>query len=313
MERSTFREIPSAFSHAEGRLLADEKRGLWRLDNRMQGPRGRCDPGSVPHADRISLESVFQAIKNLNGALSAKQRAILSMRSFQYYPPKGHGDRLALDVSHDSEHVYALFRHLEYEGGIARLAQTDVKKNIFLWLVPAVRVSRLTRAEHDVTQIEGLLDLRSLFFETACVFDKALRCRWPQILEHRRTIVALEERNAGYARVYAHDPPSIEDVVKARIAAIDGRSRFVAESLRRLVPKTQRCPYCTGPMLPGHEHLDHIAPVSRGGLSVTENLIYVCETCNIAKSDRSLFTFLTSIGADPTAIYEQLHRMGKRV
>lgn len=313
MERSRLNDSYSSYLGIDGGLIADEKRALRRLENRVQGALEHRDPGSVLPSDQVSLEVVLSAVKLLDSALSAEQRLLLSMRSFRYTPPKVHGDRLILDVSHNSEHVYALFRHLEYESEICRLAQADVKSNFFLRLVPSARANQSARADEHVKQITGLLTLRSLFRETAIVFDKALRCRWPQILEHRRTIIALEGRDEGYSRVYAQESPSAEDVIAARIAAIDHRSRIVAQSLRGHIPKTQRCPYCEGPMLPGHEHLDHISPVSRGGLSVTENLVYVCETCNVVKSDRSLFDFLASIGADSKTIYARLHWMGKRV
>lgn len=34
----------------------------------------------------------------------------------------------------------------------------------------------------------------------------------------------------------------------------------------------------------GYDHVDHIMPITKGGMSVTENMILVCEGCNLEKS-----------------------------
>lgn len=45
------------------------------------------------------------------------------------------------------------------------------------------------------------------------------------------------------------------------------------------------CQYCG--LQPKHLTLDHIMPVSRGGLSTWENLVCCCEGCNRKKADRT--------------------------
>ena len=49
----------------------------------------------------------------------------------------------------------------------------------------------------------------------------------------------------------------------------------------------QRCLYC------GHasESIDHVLPQSRGGLSVTENCVPACLSCNGAKGDADAFAW----------------------
>ncbi|WP_079134547.1 HNH endonuclease [Streptomyces sp. EN16] len=42
-----------------------------------------------------------------------------------------------------------------------------------------------------------------------------------------------------------------------------------------------RCAYCGGPA----EHLDHIVPLTRGGVDAAGNVTGACEPCNLAKSD----------------------------
>ena len=48
-----------------------------------------------------------------------------------------------------------------------------------------------------------------------------------------------------------------------------------------------RCAYCDA-CLRHQATLDHVIPISRGGLTSKENLVAACPSCNVAKSDHSL-------------------------
>ena len=45
-----------------------------------------------------------------------------------------------------------------------------------------------------------------------------------------------------------------------------------------------RCCYCDEPA----EHLDHVQPVSRGGVDEPRNLVPACAACNLSKADHTL-------------------------
>jgi hypothetical protein len=45
------------------------------------------------------------------------------------------------------------------------------------------------------------------------------------------------------------------------------------------------CVYCGSPPTGGVLHLDHVIPVSEGGLSSADNLVTACPSCNLGKSD----------------------------
>lgn len=48
-----------------------------------------------------------------------------------------------------------------------------------------------------------------------------------------------------------------------------------------------RCVLCGASSRDGVKlHVDHIVPVSKGGRTVPENLLTLCEHCNIGKSDK---------------------------
>ncbi|MFM8258573.1 MAG: HNH endonuclease [Vulcanococcus sp.] len=61
------------------------------------------------------------------------------------------------------------------------------------------------------------------------------------------------------------------------------RVRRWRQSLHSLTHKT--CIYCGKPS----ESIDHLLPQSRGGLSVTENCVPACLSCNGHKSDADAF------------------------
>lgn len=97
-----------------------------------------------------------------------------------------------------------------------------------------------------------------------------------------------------------------------KAAALDGKSRSNARSVADTIPKTKWCPYCGGPL--GTEpHADHIYPVSKGGLSIKENIVWCCSQCNLRKSDKGLTSFLSEIGAEIGPVLEKLKKLGKHV
>lgn len=56
-----------------------------------------------------------------------------------------------------------------------------------------------------------------------------------------------------------------------------------------------RCAICRA-SLKGGSHVDHIMPLSRGGLHEPKNLQFLCEPCNLAKSGRDPITHMQSLG-----------------
>ena len=51
-----------------------------------------------------------------------------------------------------------------------------------------------------------------------------------------------------------------------------------------------RCCYCDAPA----EHLDHVQPLSRGGVDEPRNLVPACEDCNLSKADHTLSEWAAS-------------------
>ena len=98
----------------------------------------------------------------------------------------------------------------------------------------------------------------------------------------------------------------------AKAAAADNHTRRRAKSIKPQVEKTSDCPYC-GCDLGATPHLDHIYPVSKGGLSIVENLVWCCAKCNSIKTNIGLTQFLRIQGLPIEPILSRLHSLGKHV
>lgn len=98
----------------------------------------------------------------------------------------------------------------------------------------------------------------------------------------------------------------------AKAAAAEQQTRQRASSIKRMVKRTENCPYYSE-KLNDNAHLDHIYPVSKGGLSIVENLVWCCATCNSLKSDKGLVQFLNERGCSISLTLDRLQALGKHV
>jgi 5-methylcytosine-specific restriction endonuclease McrA len=106
---------------------------------------------------------------------------------------------------------------------------------------------------------------------------------------------------------------------KARIVAMaaahTAKTRQLAQAIRRKIEHQRTllpiCPYCGTPLGQDPE-ADHIYPVTMGGLSTEENMVFVCAKCNGRKRDLTLREFLRFIGFDQLVVEKRLELLGKR-
>ncbi len=98
--------------------------------------------------------------------------------------------------------------------------------------------------------------------------------------------------------------------IKARVAKADEKTRVLAASVKLRLPQDHLYPYC-GKDLGDSPHADHIYPVSRGGLSTSVNMVYVCTDCNAKKRDKTLRMFIEEFELDRIRIEERLSELGK--
>ena len=111
--------------------------------------------------------------------------------------------------------------------------------------------------------------------------------------------------------------------LKAQAAKNREEQRGLSGSLRsdknfqKQINKFNFCPYCetqfNSENLNDKIHMDHIYPVSKGGHSVIENLVFICEQCNIKKSDQTLTRFCLSTGFETDNIVKRLLTLDKDI
>ena len=87
----------------------------------------------------------------------------------------------------------------------------------------------------------------------------------------------------------------------------------VSQKLRKEKKYPYDCPYCNQEISKGYDHVDHIMPIAKGGMSVIENMILVCEGCNLEKSDQTLRNFCEIKSFDFDKIAKKLEKQGKWV
>ncbi len=118
--------------------------------------------------------------------------------------------------------------------------------------------------------------------------------------------ISLQEREQAAA--------SEIDKYKAYAAAYFNESRKLAESVKNEMRGQEKivngCPYC-GSQLDETPHADHVYPITKGGLSVKENMVYVCSKCNLRKGGMTLREFITKTDLDRAFIEENLEKLGK--
>lgn len=108
-----------------------------------------------------------------------------------------------------------------------------------------------------------------------------------------------------------------EEQRNAKAAAYENKIREEAERIKRLLhdqfAQSNLCPYCMGEFEIGSIHADHIYPVSKGGLSTKQNMVYVCSSCNSKKRDKTLRIFCRHQGFSYDEVCHRLETLGKDI
>ena len=103
--------------------------------------------------------------------------------------------------------------------------------------------------------------------------------------------------------------------IKARAADKETAVRGIAKQYKNDFDKQKRlvdnCPYCGETINQSDAQLDHIYPVSKGGISTEENLIFVCSSCNRKKSNDTIRAFIEGAGFNSDIIYGRLKKLNK--
>lgn len=98
---------------------------------------------------------------------------------------------------------------------------------------------------------------------------------------------------------------------KGVIYSYQKKSRNLANTVKSNLVEHQNCPYC-GDEIEGEAEADHIYPVSMGGLSTNENMVYVCKECNRKKDQMTLREFIEEYNLNRKRIFNSLKKLDKK-
>ena len=98
------------------------------------------------------------------------------------------------------------------------------------------------------------------------------------------------------------------DVASARSKQTSAKRRLASQ-----LNSFNRCPYCAAKLSFDQSHLDHIHPVSKGGLSEDDNLVLICAPCNTSKGAKTLRAFCRDAGLSYDLVIGRLEMIGKAV
>ena len=140
--------------------------------------------------------------------------------------------------------------------------------------------------------------------------------------EIERNLYPLEQRRNIIHRLIYEEIPKLKKTSKtrdkiARLSAIDKKTRetsnTIVSQIRNENPDSFSCPYCLKQTQKNNAEVDHIIPVSNGGLNVRNNLVLVCKECNQKKRDKSIVEFCVVNNIKIESLYERLKKIGKKI
>ena len=116
---------------------------------------------------------------------------------------------------------------------------------------------------------------------------------------------------------HKYTQPDDYEILKAKAAALDGKNRRnqaeLKQDLKPELARYKRCAYCESPLKFQDSHIDHITPVSKGGLGTLSNTVLVCSKCNLSKKAKTLRRFCADAGLDYDKVIARLEWGGKDV
>lgn len=129
-----------------------------------------------------------------------------------------------------------------------------------------------------------------------------------------KVVVTREQRNAQMRRYYSGDvgkarlrarkkDPKHEHNYRARRlerAAKADDGTVTTKVLRAEYARTH-CPYCASPMQAKDKQLDHMQPLSLGGMHSACNVLVCCATCNTTKRNSPLTEWLSTLRPEQAA------------
>lgn len=101
-----------------------------------------------------------------------------------------------------------------------------------------------------------------------------------------------QKRNAASKQWHRLNPDKRAASYHKRRAVIKTEGSLTGQELRVIRLRDTTCFYCRGPLNNnGRGHIEHLTPLSRGGLHVASNVVIACVACNLKKGTKTAEEF----------------------
>ena len=105
--------------------------------------------------------------------------------------------------------------------------------------------------------------------------------------------------------------------MKSKAEALDRKNRKSQAEVKQLLApelkKYGKCAYCESSLKFTDSHIDHIQPVSKGGLYTESNCVLICARCNRSKGATLLRPFCKKADLDYDKVVTWVEVLGKDV
>lgn len=114
--------------------------------------------------------------------------------------------------------------------------------------------------------------------------DKEFKKQQKYRENHKEQLYLKGKKYREQNREYFYDKAKERKKLKSEVSDNTVTKKSLDEILEK---QNYKCVYCGCDLLETGKHLDHILPLSRGGLHTITNIQYTCPTCNMSKGDKT--------------------------
>ncbi len=217
----------------------------------------------------------------------------------------------------DKSHIF--YKTIDYYG-LAQMRSHFKRHNLD---ISFIKLNEETPNKYPAYEIRGKYAKR-IFSQNYCLTKKELddfKELEKKHSDNENRIYKNKERVGIIENLLSRYPTLMKSAKQrkknTRLAMYDQESREIGSDIVRHIRKTTtdpyHCPYCNKITEHNNSHVDHINPISNGGLSVKNNMVLVCSKCNLKKKDYPLWVFCKTNKYNYEDIAERLFKLGKWV
>ena len=143
-----------------------------------------------------------------------------------------------------------------------------------------------------------------------CLSEKSLRRQTKDSQKYKKIKQRMRERKRIFQEVHPEKFKNDRLQRKAKRAArqlkqSDGS--VTQKECYRILNSRNDCLYCGSILDKENRSLDHLEPLSKGGLHSTANLVVCCRTCNIKKKDATFDSWVKRLPASRSKLAKRVY------